>query len=125
MSVHRGRFVQFVHGGVGQAEIDHRTQAIRKRPSDVPPWVDSDRLDARLIPDRLGDQRVERARRSQEGLARYLRLDRGAGRLRLGGAAHQGDEILAAMQIVEPDVEPRPGASRDDVARRVARSRRR
>ena len=55
--------------------------AIRKRPSDVPPLVESSGSTPGLGLDRGADDVVERARRGQEGLARDPRLDGRAGRL--------------------------------------------
>ena len=62
--------------------------------------------------DRGADDVVDRPGRGQEGLARDLRLDRRAGRRFLGGAADQRDQVLAALEVVEADVELGAGRSR-------------
>ena len=70
-------------------------------------------LRAGLGLDRGADDVVDRAGRGQEGLAGDLRLDGRAGRRLLGGAADQLDEVGAALEVVEADVElgawPQPG----------------
>ena len=97
---------------LGRPKSTTGQSAIRKRPSEVPPWVERLRRRAGLGLDRGADDLVDRAGRGQEGLARDLRLDGRAGRRRLGGAADQIDQIGAALQIVEADVELRARRSR-------------
>ena len=74
---------------LGRPKSTTGQSAIRKRPSEVPPWVESARRLAGLGLDRRADDLVDRPGRGQEGLAGDLRLDRRAGRGRLGGAADQ------------------------------------
>src|SRR5204863_9549222 len=64
---------------------------------------------------------VDRPPRSQERLAGNLRLDRGPGRGFIRRLADERDEILAALEVVEADVDMDRGRSRDDVGR-LARS---
>ena len=78
---------------------------IRKRPSDVPPLVDSSGLEAGFLLDRRDDDVVELARRGQEGLAGNARADGRARRLALGDLLDHPDQVGAALQIVEADVE--------------------
>ena len=78
---------------------------IRKRPSDVPPLVDSSGSIPVSSSDRRDDHVVELARRGEEGLARDARPDGRAGRFALGDLLDHADQIGAALQIVEADVE--------------------
>ena len=102
---------------LGRPKSTTGQSAIRKRPSEVPPWVESSGSTPVSASIAARDDLVDRPGRGQEGLARDLRLDRRARRRRLGGAADQLDQVVAAVEVVEADVELGAGAAGDDVGR--------
>ena len=68
---------------------------MRKRPSDVPPLVDSSGVEAGLLLDRGDDDVVERAGRGQERFAGDARADLGARRFALGDLLDHPHEVGA------------------------------
>ena len=78
-------------------------------------------LFAGLGEDRGADDLVDRAGRGEEGLARDFRLDGRARRGFRGGALDQLDQVGAALEVVEADVELDDGRAGDDVGRLARR----
>ena len=99
---------------LGRPKSTTGQSSIRKRPSDVPPLVDS----SGSIPVSRGSRRRpgRRARRAGSGTPRQrsCAVTRRAGRFALRRFARPcATRSAPAMQVVEADVEPRRGAARE------------
>ena len=79
--------------------------SIRKRPSEVPPLVDSSGV--RPVSSSIAATMTSYscAGRSQEGLAGDARTDCRTGRLSLGDLFDHSDQVGTTLQVVEADVE--------------------
>jgi len=97
-------FADLVHGGIGQAEIDHRAELDQETPIRGAAAGRKFGLDAGLLADRGYDDVVKLARRRQEGLARDAGANGGARRLPGRNVLYHLHQVGSVLEVVEADV---------------------
>src|SRR3954447_15948716 len=103
----RSTFPDLVHGRVRKAEIDDRAELDQEASVRRPAARRELGRHAGFVLDCVYNDIVELPWRREERFARNARPDLGAGSLALGDLLDQLHEILAALEIVEADVELR------------------